>query len=100
MAAFGYAFTSKIRKDAVQIVIESASELFAEATAAITSLGKSQPVLFDLRKAIPRIDQSRRNLLADGLVLQKGQVLNDSVVKLSVSRLPTVEQQERIYKQR
>jgi hypothetical protein len=67
--------------------------------AGIPCLGKTQPILFNLGKAMPGTEQPLVNGAKLCLVSQKNQILYDRFVKLLVFCFLAVEEQERINEQ-
>ena len=72
----------------------------AQTRSGVSAKGKSKPVLFNLRKSIPRTKKAGRNLSHLSLISQEAQVIDDAVVQLLIILLFTVEEEEGVYKQR
>src|SRR5690348_13156066 len=65
VAAVCDALFSEVAKDRVQVGRQGGRELFSKATACVTVPSKAEPIMFDLAKPVPGVNEIRRHRALD-----------------------------------
>jgi hypothetical protein len=100
VAALRNLLAAEVLKDPVQVAVKGASEIHTEPRAGISDNGEPQPILLDLGKAVPGVEQAIAHAASAGTIPQKHEVLNDALVESLIFRLIAVEQKERVDEER
>jgi hypothetical protein len=97
---FGDPFFVETLKEHAKVGVKSARELGPKTATLITGFREAEPVLSNLRKTVPRGDESRRQSSGVRLLVEKLEVPNDPFVEFSVPLLSTVEDEKWIDEER
>src|ERR1700687_878392 len=89
--------TAKIGEDLMQVIVNGTGELSTQAASSITGSRKAQPVLPNLRKPVPCLQQPRCDSWLVCLVAKELKIANNLFMEPTIGPLAAVEKQKRIH---